>query len=809
MKRIGIFMLLIVLLCGCRAEEKGESIKSSNNAVYEADEEKASEIEDNSEGKIEYYDFSFEAKLMHVERAVEGENEADYYLKANSEHNKVGSCEIHIVKGVEFISNVEEAETYFEQFGQCDEMLLYTGINEYDSQVKDMMIGRNEEESYYLIRYENESYFVRSDFENLEHRLVSMHRIDQYLDCHIVYEVYEGYGPEGGTLRIGVDQNDEKLEVKYFIEKNKDGKSYEARYKAIKYSEIYKNTLDIYDGEELLQTLTWESDKCWRQDFFDFNKDGYLDTRLHISDGEKDRAEYDPLILYTWNPETEQLEEVISEETIRYGYCLAGKEKFRNWYRTYNSDAYFYREYRWEGNQLIKTAEGYCELLNKDDSPMEEENVKRENITSYNSEALQAGRENTKGAGCDYGKLQSFVESLISERPEVTPLYKDNIGSFVSRLDGRVISFETGYTFDAENGEELELTDIIEDDEAFWNAVIYSWIKYLDAEMTKAVERRWDCSLDVEDAEALMKEVENGKSYAEILEEILMEQDHFTWYMESNGIRFELKENTLARDSINCLISYGYLATGMKPEYLPGEGAMMGSLGYNCMAEFEPGKMVFFEAKSMQQSKYGWNPCLFVNGQEYSLVMEGDRAYSYVLKEPNGDTFLFVCLDYGSDDFSTFVFDITGGNINVCTEYEGEYFSILPGNFETVEMYRMIKMLGYRYGALPYTISTGGIWAASSNMFRIRDNLVVINQELPVIIDGVQSLLPIGTVIEVTETNGEDLVYFTIVQTGQVGEIHLETDKKDDKGRRVPNINGLPEYECLKPDDYDCLTYAG
>lgn len=835
-------LVMIMLLCGCKAEGAGEvsgngsvleneeatgtsdtevdvvadpaeaSDTEDDQSISEAEEEKivgeiVTEFKEEDVKTVEYYDFHIKTERMHVVKSVEREGEAEYYLQSDSGNNSEESYKIHIVKGVEFISDVNKTVEYFGQYGQCDEILLYTEIDEKDNSVKDIIIGRNDEESYYLIRYENESYFVRSDFENLEWRLVSTYRIKKYLSEHVIYEAYDGYGPDDKELRVGVDTNNEKLKVFFDIGENRDGKSYRARYKALKGKETYENTFDIYDGGELLQSLTWESDKCWRPDFFDFNQDGYLDTSLHISDGEEDKAEYDPLLIYLWNPVTEQLEEVISEETVRYGYYRAGKEAFQNWYRTYNSDAYYYRKYHWEGNRLIKTAEGYYELSDKDASPMEEENVERKIVTAYDREALQAGLTDEKGDGIDYAAVQALAETLMIERPELVPESAVTFGSIISRMDSRVISFETGHTFDAVTGEELEIAELIAEEEAFWDTVTYYWIKMLDLEMSKTVSRKVSRSFDEQEPGALFKGIEEGKGYGEIVESVFENPENWTWCMEGSGIRFTIKENILVEDEMNCLVPYSHLATGMKPAYLPGDGPMLGRMGYDCKTELENGVVFSLDTTNVQQNGYAWDPCLVVNDEEYDLADEGSCFYSYVLKHSSGRTFLFVCMDMASDDYKTMVFDVTGGSILLCKVYEGSYFSVNPGNGEMVKIHSLMGVLGYRYGDLDSVLSPEGEWEYTSDVISISDTLTVTNFELPVWVDGMQVLLPVGTEIQVSGVK-DNIVYFTVTQTGQNGEIHMERDPE--RFWKRPQIGGKEEWEYFQDDEYGGqLIYAG
>ena len=112
----------------------------------------------------------------------------------------------------------------------------------------------------------------------------------------------------------------------YSIGRNKDGKEYKILAKSIETNRAYENALELYEGEELLQTIQWDTMFIDFPVFEDLNLDGYIDMVLYDMESMYNSEH----ILYTWDAQKSQFEKV--QETLQ-----------------------------WEGNVLVKIDEQYIE----------------------------------------------------------------------------------------------------------------------------------------------------------------------------------------------------------------------------------------------------------------------------------------------------------------------------------------------------------------------------------------------------------------------------------------------------------------
>lgn len=245
----------------------------------------------------------------------------------------------------------------------------------------------------------------------------------------------------------------------------------------------------------------------------------------------------------------------------------------------------------------------------------------------------------------------------------------------------------------------------------------------------------------------------------------------------------------------------------IKKQYLPGSEPVVAPVEYNCETTLEEGITFSLLSEDAEQGGYAQNVILQVNDKTYDLSGEGSCYYGYWMRRPDGRIFLLLCMDWASDDYHTMVVDITGGDIKVCEDYSCAYFTIIPEEYEAVDIHMRIAVLGYRTGDMRCTLTAEGKLENTSDIYTISGKMTIINYELPVVIDGTETVLPIGTEIQLTGTNVTDIVYFTVPQTGQSGEFYLEREEGDVWG--IPMIDGRPEYEYFKPEDFDRLIYAG
>lgn len=397
----------------------------------------------------------------------------------------------------------------------------------------------------------------------------------------------------------------------------------------------------------------------------------------------------------------------------------------------------------------------------------EEEIVREKEIFLMDEEAWKA-RLTTEKEFPDFSEVKEMTETLRRESPEIKDAVFDYYACPVDRMDERVISFPTGHTYDAATGEKLELSDIITDDEGFWNIVKERSI------------------------------ADNGqyRDYRDIITKMRHNPDKWKWSMEANGIRFEYSEMEYRSSDFH--VSYMDLASVMKPEYLPGNGTVMAEVECGSDIEVEEG------IRFCLSTDEGFEAVVLkINDQEYDLYGEGYLSCGYVMKRPDGRTFLFLCMDYASDDYNTIVMEITGGNVRECGHYPGAYFRIDAGDFENISFAHFCVIFGCNYGIKKRILSAEGELIEEGELYEMTGSFTVKNYELPVVLEGIQTLLPINTEIELQYTNGDDIVYFIIPQTGQTGEIHYD-EEPEDEDWWIPRINGMEENKY-----FEGLIYAG
>ena len=142
----------------------------------------------------------------------------------------------------------------------------------------------------------------------------------------------------------------------YSIGRNKDGKEYKILAKSIETSRAYENTIELYDGEELIQTIQWDTMFIDFPVFEDLNLDGYIDMVLYDMESMYNSEH----ILYTWDAQKSQFEKVLYDGVISRFEIEDGNDmRIINQYRNENGEVQ--ETLQWEGNALVKIDEQYIE----------------------------------------------------------------------------------------------------------------------------------------------------------------------------------------------------------------------------------------------------------------------------------------------------------------------------------------------------------------------------------------------------------------------------------------------------------------
>lgn len=197
------------------------------------------------------------------------------------------------------------------------------------------------------------------------------------------------------------------------------------------------------------------------------------------------------------------------------------------------------------------------------------------------------------------------------------------------------------------------------------------------------------------------------------------------------------------------------------------------------------------------------------------VTLDGSIVESaYAMKHPCGKTFLLICYDTMSHDYVTAVYDISGDTVIQCdewqlTEVRGDDISI-----DKITLNHTFNVLGTNWCEKEYALDESGKLITETEGYSFTPMLsewweMKVIKELPVVIDGSQTVINIGDHIKITGTDMEshmDLegeIYFEVVETGETGTIYFER-KMEEYGPGPCLIDGVSEY-----DYFEWLPYAG
>ena len=187
---------------------------------------------------------------------------------------------------------------------------------------------------------------------------------------------------------------------------------------------------------------------------------------------------------------------------------------------------------------------------------------------------------------------------------------------------------------------------------------------------------------------------------------------------------------------------------------------------------------------------------------EVELGFFGRMMEACALRRPDGRSFVMVTCDYMSDDFVTFLCEVTGGTVRLCSELERAYPAAMPTDTDRIPMVVQLDVLGSYRARMDYDFQEDGTLVQAWDVFTIdRNHPMTVIKDLPVTVDGAKITLDPGTQIVVTGTNDAGEAYFRVPDTDLTGTIHYTLDEEYSW---VHLIDGVSEYEYL-----DCLPYAG
>lgn len=421
------------------------------------------------------------------------------------------------------------------------------------------------------------------------------------------------------------------------------------------------------------------------------------------------------------------------------------------------------------------------------------------------------GFENLQAALTEYfprideGEHETFLryaQEAYDDFDEGTENYFYNYYSWQSvrltRSDSTVISFEEscsiyiggmhpesvclGVTFDVETGRKLELADILKDETGFYGAAV----DYLTDWLVRNIGEK---SFGEEQRKYVACTFDEGRTV--------------NWYLDGAGIviiynPYEIADH--ASGAIEITLPYGLFYEYIEEEYtkphteliaqIPANEDIAGLLGEKSGIMVEKEDTLGSEARIVTDSSSE------VAGQFVFL------RNAYAIKRRDGRSFILIVGDWASDDNEMFVYEVTGGNIRRCDVLSGADLSGKSISTDRISISLTINELGTYIVTLEYTLDEDGKLICPEEIITIEsDRSMTVIKELPVTIDGTETVIGIESQIIVTGTNNKDTIYFKETGSGQQGEIRYE---RDAERPWIHLISGVSEYEY-----FEAIPYVG
>lgn len=181
---------------------------------------------------------------------------------------------------------------------------------------------------------------------------------------------------------------------------------------------------------------------------------------------------------------------------------------------------------------------------------------------------------------------------------------------------------------------------------------------------------------------------------------------------------------------------------------------------------------------------------------------------AYIIYDSLGRCFLLVSADLCSSDFKLYVYRIENGNLKKLQELSDVWINESSSIGEQkMILAKQLQVLGTYNGYKEYCFDESGLLCTEDDIYDISDQysmsqVLTISKELPVILDGQESTLSVGTKIRIIGTDDNGIAVFQIDGTDTKGEIRYITGDGTNTWGNV--INGIQDYEY-----FEFLPYAG
>lgn len=288
------------------------------------------------------------------------------------------------------------------------------------------------------------------------------------------------------------------------------------------------------------------------------------------------------------------------------------------------------------------------------------------------------------------------------------------------------------------------------------------------------------------------------------------------WYLDASGITFIFNPYAVgpyAMGEARVTLPYGEFGSYLKEAYrgLAADRDGTGSLAANTDIPVALPLSSFGEnilrIQVEELDEYGdVRISLLINGNS-AEAGEFARMGDAWLVRSQGESYVLLDADYASDDYVTMVYQITSGVPKQTDRLEGVSLGRGNINTETLTLNMHLDVFGTYGGWMDYTLGADGKLCRQDEFYRIPQDdspyrgLTVI-RELPVLADGKEQMLPVGSCIRITGTDDQGIALFRETSTGLEGQILYTRGKGDDSWGIY--VDGVSEYEY-----FENLPYAG
>lgn len=407
----------------------------------------------------------------------------------------------------------------------------------------------------------------------------------------------------------------------------------------------------------------------------------------------------------------------------------------------------------------------YDELLQMAKEHYDSEEEKNYFINYYNSESVLAYR----------------IDNRVASFCSIHDMYEGGAHGFYD--------FE-GATFDVSSGRKLQLEDILSDAEGFYDKAV-SYI-------TQKLEEDY--------ADGLFPE------YQDVVENDTFGETPMCWYLDNTGIVIEYNLYTVApyvTGAPSVTLPYDMFSEYIKEEYISPCSSVVARVMENTDASRLIGADGEVKIASVYDEEYGTTEVTVVSGDTSETVGTFSQfMMGYVIKRSDGRSFLVFYCDYASDDYVTYVYEVTGGKVQACDKLDGASFGGAylggAGKFylgtDKLGLFMHLDVFGSYAGSMEYNLTEDGKLVQAEEIFAV-DTLykLTVAKDLPVTLEGVETEIPAGSVLKITGTDNAGTAYFRL-DTGETGTISYVRDEE----QWQLLIDGVSENEY-----FEQLPYSG